>query len=61
MFLDRIEWKEGVSNDILSGESLKAFAVIRDIIPEKQKKLEEVRGIVITDYQNYLDTMWIKE
>ncbi|MDE6440147.1 MAG: peptidylprolyl isomerase, partial [Bacteroidales bacterium] len=56
MFLDRIVWEEGVSNDILSGESLKAFAVIRDIIPEKQKKLEEVRGIVITDYQNYLDT-----
>lgn len=61
MFLDRISWEEGVSNDILSGESLKAFAIIRDIIPEKQKKLEEVRGLVITDYQNYLDTQWIKE
>ncbi|MDE6514571.1 MAG: peptidylprolyl isomerase, partial [Bacteroidales bacterium] len=61
MFLDRIAWEEGVSNDILSGESLKAFAIIRGIIPEKQKKLAEVRGIVITDYQNYLDTMWVKE
>ena len=61
MFLDRIAWEEGVSNDILSGESLKAFAIIRGIIPEKQKKLEEVRGIVITDYQNYLDANWIKE
>ncbi|MDE5735875.1 MAG: hypothetical protein K2H65_02200, partial [Bacteroidales bacterium] len=61
MFLDRISWDEGVSNDILSGESLKAFAIIRGIIPEKQKKLAEVRGIVITDYQNYLDTMWVKE
>ncbi len=61
MFLDRIAWEEGVSNDILSGESLKAFAVVRGIIPEKQKKLEEVRGLVITDYQNYLDATWIKE
>ncbi|MDE7103449.1 MAG: hypothetical protein K2O46_04260, partial [Bacteroidales bacterium] len=61
LFLDRISWEEGVSNDILSGESLKAFAIIRGIIPEKQKKLAEVRGIVITDYQNYLDTMWVKE
>lgn len=61
MFLDRIAWEEGVSNDILSGESLKAFAVIRGIIPEKQKKLEEVRGLVITDYQNYLDKTWIEE
>lgn len=61
MFLDRIAWEEGVSNDILSGESLKAFAVIRGIIPERQKKLEEVRGLAITDYQNYLDKTWIEE
>lgn len=60
-FLDRIVWEEGISNDILSGESLKAFAIIRGLIPEKQKKLEEVRGLVITDYQNYLDGEWIKE
>ncbi|MDE7149349.1 MAG: hypothetical protein K2O01_02920, partial [Bacteroidales bacterium] len=61
LFLDRIAWEEGVSNDILSGESLKAFAIIRGIVPKKQKKLDEVRGLVITDYQSYLDTMWIKE
>ena len=60
MFLNRVPWKEGFYGNLLSGESLKACTMIRAILPERQKKLEEARGLVITDYQAYLDNEWIK-
>lgn len=59
--LDKVEWKEGLSGDIISGETTKGFAIIHSIIPEKQKELNEIRGVVITDYQAFLDAAWIKE
>lgn len=37
------------------------FAVITSIIPPQPKSLKEAKGMVISDYQNYLEQQWIKE
>lgn len=37
------------------------FAVITAINPPQPKSLKEAKGMVISDYQNYLEQQWIKE
>lgn len=60
-FVDKVEWKPGLSEDLLSGTDSKAFVWIHDVIPSRQYTLDEVRGTVITDYQELLENEWLKE
>ncbi len=34
---------------------------VNEFIPAQPKKLKEIRGLVIADYQNYLEKNWVKE
>jgi peptidyl-prolyl cis-trans isomerase SurA len=34
---------------------------VKAIVPETPKKLSETRGIVTSEYQNYLEQQWINE
>jgi len=57
--LDKIEWKKGVYE--LTGENDRIkFVRIDDIIAPAEKKLAEIRGVVVADYQNYLEENWIQ-
>ena len=33
---------------------------IAEIIPPKQKSLEEARGYIIADYQDHLESQWVE-
>ena len=39
----------------------KSFVWINQIVKPQPKKLEDVKGLVIADYQDYLDKEWVKE
>ncbi len=70
-FIDKIEWKEGQSlaapltdfNDLYDGrshnENTIIFAVVYKIREPEHKTLDEARGIITSDYQNYLEEEWI--
>lgn len=60
-FVDKVEWKPGLSSDLLSGTDSKAFVWIHDVIKPRQYTLNEVKGTVITDYQGHLEKEWIKQ
>ncbi len=61
------EFKEGVSKvyDITSKENTNSsqYIVLKvdEIIPETHKSLKEIRGKVMSDYQNYLEKQWMQE
>jgi len=53
-------WKQGESdNQTVKGKVV--FVNVRKIMPPAPKNLDDVRGMVTTDYQNYLMSQWLDE
>ncbi|MEO8794303.1 MAG: peptidylprolyl isomerase, partial [Daejeonella sp.] len=59
MFLDRAVWKNNTDSEVNVGNAY-ALVKVENVIPAKPKNFDEVRGIVLTDYQSYLEKEWIK-
>lgn len=57
--IDSVTWQEGYSENLKKGQGI-AFISIEEVIPPQVKELSQARGLVISDYQNYLETEWIK-
>ena len=60
--LDKMEWKPGVLSPVRINKRNKSyeFFKIEQIIPPTQKSLQEARGYVVADYQDYLEKQWIE-
>lgn len=61
-FVDQTDWKKGVSKiQVSEADRFSVVVRIDDLLPPQPKALEEARGIITSDYQNYLEQEWIKE
>ncbi len=56
--LDGISWVPGFSKDFNS-DSATVFVYIRKVLKPETKALNEARGLITADYQNYLEKEWI--
>jgi len=71
--IDELEWAEGMSEDYIIKDHLEFkfnkeialeasfFIRVNGIVPPEPKTLDEARGLITSDYQNYLEQEWIKE
>lgn len=57
--IDLIDWHEGIHD--LSIEENEYIIYVVKVIPPMNQELDEVKGKVISEYQNYLDKLWIQE
>lgn len=57
--LENVLWQKGISN-VVSGNE---FVVVNvtEVLPVQPKKLDEVKGLVTSAYQDELDVEWVKE
>ncbi len=46
---------------VVTGKDSDSFVILRGVIPPEPKKLKEARGQITSDYQNYLEEVWVKE
>lgn len=61
MNLQAVEWKAGMSPDVKLADNATTFARVYAVVPPEPKLLSEVRGLMTSDYQNYLEKQWIDE
>ena len=57
--IDKVEKKKGISDNMKINNST-VIVVINEILPAQNKKLNEAKGLITADYQNYLEAAWIK-
>ncbi|MBA9079684.1 MULTISPECIES: peptidylprolyl isomerase [Rufibacter] len=57
--LDAVNWQPGTYTVEQDGRTI--WLKIDQVEPPMPKQLNETRGLVISDYQNYLEKEWIKE
>jgi peptidyl-prolyl cis-trans isomerase SurA len=53
-------WKKGMSDD-MEKDGKVVFVNVKAVLAPEPKSLDEVRGLVTTDYQNYLMDQWLKD
>ena len=59
-FLNKVEWKQGFSKQIeIDGRVY--FANIKEIIEPTYKTLDDSRGLITSNYQEFLEKEWVKE
>lgn len=56
--LKELDWKVGEYTIDYNGR--KTYVVIHQTDEPRRKELKETKGLVISDYQNYLEAQWIK-
>jgi hypothetical protein len=59
-FVDQVEWTEGVSDLIHDNQNVKIVYVEKVVAPQI-KELKETKGLVISDYQDFLEKQWLTE
>ncbi|HHH49597.1 MAG TPA: peptidyl-prolyl cis-trans isomerase [Saprospiraceae bacterium] len=61
--LDALPWKVGSLSAVETNKRDKSlnFMKIEKVIPPMPKQLNEARGYVVADYQDYLEKQWVKE
>lgn len=57
--IDGFEWKPAVSDIVFANDEYN-IAYINKVYEMEPKSLNEIKGIVISEYQNYLEKEWIK-
>jgi peptidyl-prolyl cis-trans isomerase SurA len=56
--IDLIDWKEGLSRNV-DTDGTTMFVLVHKVLPPMPKPLQDIRGIVVSDYQNYLEKSWM--
>ncbi len=58
--IDSIKWQKGIT-DIIEKNGQPVIVVVHEIIRNQPKTLDEAKGVITSDYQNYLEKEWIRE
>jgi peptidyl-prolyl cis-trans isomerase SurA len=58
--IDNLKWKEGIS-DFYDKQGAVMLIQIDEVLPRQPKKFNEARGLVTSDYQDYLEKKWLEE
>jgi peptidyl-prolyl cis-trans isomerase SurA len=59
-FVDKVSWVKGLSENLAEDGKI-IIVSINEVLPAQPKLLDEAKGLITADYQNYLEKSWIDE
>jgi len=59
-FVDLATWVKGEKSTVTKDKVI-AIVEVKEVLTAQPKALEEIKGLITSDYQNYLETVWIAE
>jgi len=57
--LKNTPWEKGMKEINIDTNGIYSLIVVNEIIPPGPKSIDEARGLITADYQNYLEKQWI--
>jgi peptidyl-prolyl cis-trans isomerase SurA len=58
-YVDAVSWVPGLSNDIPANPGV-VIVNVKKVLPSEIKTLNEARGLITNDYQNFLEKIWVE-
>lgn len=58
-FIDAVTWAPGLSNDIPANPNV-VIVNVKKVLPPEVKTIDEARGLITNDYQNFLEKIWVE-
>lgn len=58
---DTTPWEPGLTENINNSDGTITFTQVVEVVPPTPKTLNEARGFIVSDYQEYLEKQWIKD
>ena len=60
--MQNLKWAKGSMDvPVVATPGTTSFRKVESILPSTPKSLQEARGYVVADYQDYLEKEWVKE
>tara|TARA_B100000809_G_scaffold199394_1_gene199378 strand:- start:5713 stop:7665 length:1953 start_codon:yes stop_codon:yes gene_type:complete len=59
-FVDLAIWLKGKTSNVTK-DKVVAIVEVADVLKAEPKALDEIKGLITSDYQNHLETEWVKE
>jgi len=58
-YIDAVAWAPGLSNDIPAKPGV-VIVNVKKVLPPEIKTMNEARGLITNDYQNFLEKAWVE-
>ena len=58
--VDKAIWEDGEMTK-LNNEKSVVYVVVNKVLQPEPKELDEIKGLITSDYQNHLEQEWVKE
>jgi peptidyl-prolyl cis-trans isomerase SurA len=58
--IDSVKWEKGISPNLIKNNKT-VFVVVYNLVAPEPKSLKEAKGLITSDYQNYLEKEWIEQ
>ena len=59
-FVDQVKWEQGLSDLIYDNQNVK-IVYINEVLQPVEKEISEARGLITSDYQDFLEKEWLSE
>ena len=60
-FVFALDWSKLEKNDIINCNEINKVIVIEELLENSVRSLDDIKGLVISDYQSFLETEWLKD